>query len=149
MKFLGLWLIRAYQRCLSPLLPPACKYSPSCSHYTYQAMERHGFFAGVWLGSARLLRCNPWSHGGADPAPETIRWSWHGPVRTSPAPQYDFGLCHCQEHTEAPVPVTVLAQRDQPVRPDRPIVSNQPVQGGHRDHRAHRAEPLTPQRAAL
>lgn len=102
MKFLGLWLIRAYQRCLSPLLPSVCKYSPSCSHYTYQAIDRHGLIAGVLLGGKRLCRCNPWSPGGPDPTPETIRWSWRGPVRKGAAPTYDFAADRAAEILRRP-----------------------------------------------
>lgn len=95
MKIIGLWMIRAYQRCLSPLLPPACKYHPTCSHYAYQSIDRHGFITGVVMGSFRLCRCNPWSHGGADPVPEKIRWTWRGPVREGPPPPIDFGRQEC------------------------------------------------------
>jgi putative membrane protein insertion efficiency factor len=90
MKCLGLWLIRLYQRCISPLFGPVCKYSPSCSHYTYQSIERHGLIAGVVMGGKRLCRCNPWALGGPDPVPEQIRWSWRGPLRKGPPPTYDF-----------------------------------------------------------
>ena len=59
--------IRAYQRLISPLLPPRCKYEPSCSHYAAQAVEEFGILRGLVLASWRVLRCNPWSHGGFDP----------------------------------------------------------------------------------
>lgn len=64
-----LLLIRGYQRFLSPLLPPSCIYTPSCSVYTYQAIEKYGILKGGWLGARRILRCHPWSHGGYDPVP--------------------------------------------------------------------------------
>ena len=62
--------IRAYQRVISPLLPPRCKYAPSCSHYAAQALQEYGILRGLILAGWRLLRCNPWSHGGFDPVHE-------------------------------------------------------------------------------
>ena len=62
--------IRAYQRVISPLLPPRCKYEPSCSHYAAQSIEEFGILRGLILAGWRLLRCNPWSHGGYDPVHE-------------------------------------------------------------------------------
>ncbi len=65
-------LIRAYQRFVSPLLPRRCKYHPTCSAYAVQAIESYGILRGSVLAAWRLLRCNPWSHGGYDP-PEAQR----------------------------------------------------------------------------
>ncbi len=62
--------IRAYARVVSPLLPPRCKYEPSCSRYATQAIEEFGILRGLVLAGWRLLRCNPWSHGGFDPVHE-------------------------------------------------------------------------------
>jgi putative membrane protein insertion efficiency factor len=59
--------IRLYQRVISPALPQRCKYEPSCSAYATQAIREYGILRGLVLGSWRLLRCNPWSHGGFDP----------------------------------------------------------------------------------
>jgi len=59
--------IRLYSRFVSPLLPPRCKYHPSCSAYAVRAIERYGILRGLVLASWRVLRCNPWSHGGYDP----------------------------------------------------------------------------------
>lgn len=59
--------IRAYQRAVSPVLPARCKYHPTCSEYGAQAVERFGILRGCALGAWRVLRCNPWSHGGYDP----------------------------------------------------------------------------------
>jgi putative membrane protein insertion efficiency factor len=69
MRWLFLNLIRFYQRFISPLTPPSCIYTPSCSAYTYQAIEKHGAFKGGWLGVRRILRCHPWGRGGYDPVP--------------------------------------------------------------------------------
>ena len=63
-------LIRVYQRTLSPLLGPRCKYYPSCSEYAVQAIGRYGILRGTVLAAWRLLRCNPFSHGGYDPVSE-------------------------------------------------------------------------------
>ena len=59
--------IRLYQRLISPAIPSRCKYYPSCSEYAVQAVRRYGILRGVVLAAWRLLRCNPWSHGGVDP----------------------------------------------------------------------------------
>jgi putative membrane protein insertion efficiency factor len=59
--------LRAYQRLISPALGARCKYYPSCSEYAAQAIERFGILRGLVLAGWRLLRCNPWSHGGFDP----------------------------------------------------------------------------------
>ena len=60
-------LIRLYQRYLSPLLPPSCRFTPSCSQYTIEAISRHGLFKGSLMGAWRILRCHPFSKGGWDP----------------------------------------------------------------------------------
>ena len=61
-------LVRGYQRLLSPLLPARCKYHPSCSQYALDALREYGLARGLILAAWRLLRCNPWSHGGVDHA---------------------------------------------------------------------------------
>jgi putative membrane protein insertion efficiency factor len=65
-----LLLIRAYQLTLSRLVLTQCRFVPSCSRYTYEAVERHGAVKGTWLGVRRLLRCHPFHPGGYDPVPE-------------------------------------------------------------------------------
>ena len=65
-----IWLVRAYQLLVSPLLGPSCKYYPSCSAYAVTALGRYGPLKGTWLAARRLLRCHPWSHGGVDHVPE-------------------------------------------------------------------------------
>ena len=63
-------LIRVYQLTISPLLGPTCKYYPSCSHYGFEAVRRHGALRGTVLAGWRVLRCNPWSNGGVDEVPD-------------------------------------------------------------------------------
>jgi len=58
--------VRFYQRAISPALPSRCKYHPSCSQYAVDAVRRYGVLRGIVLAGWRLLRCNPWSHGGVD-----------------------------------------------------------------------------------
>lgn len=75
MKYLLILLIRFYRRCISPLFPPCCRYYPTCSGYTLQAIERFGAVKGLYLGICRLLRCHPWARGGIDEVPLDFRWS--------------------------------------------------------------------------
>jgi hypothetical protein len=62
-------VIRGYQSWISPMLPPACIYQPSCSHYASQAIQTHGSIRGGWLAMRRILRCHPFAKGGYDPVP--------------------------------------------------------------------------------
>jgi putative membrane protein insertion efficiency factor len=67
MRKVAVGLIKAYRRFVSPMLPPSCRYWPSCSDYALQSIQKHGVLKGGLLGSWRIIRCNPWSKGGIDP----------------------------------------------------------------------------------
>ena len=69
MKHIAILFIRAYQVLLSPLLPNACRYTPTCSQYTVEALKKYGFFKGLWLGIKRISRCRPGGGSGYDPLP--------------------------------------------------------------------------------
>lgn len=84
-----LGLIRAYQFLLSPWIGNQCRFYPTCSHYAYEAIERHGALAGTYLAARRLGRCHPWCEGGLDPVPEQAprlfgRWIAGEPKPPSP-----------------------------------------------------------------
>lgn len=68
-------MVRGYQKHISPLTPPSCRYYPSCSHYTWEALEKHGAWKGTIMGGARIVRCNPFASGGIDKVPDhfTVR----------------------------------------------------------------------------
>lgn len=66
---IGIGMVRFYQRFISPLLPDACIYIPSCSQYAVEAIARYGLLRGCWLAFRRILRCNPFHVGGYDPVP--------------------------------------------------------------------------------
>jgi len=70
MRGIAAFLIRGYQYTLSPLLGARCRFHPSCSNYTLEAVQRYGTLRGSWLGVRRLARCHPWHPGGFDPVPE-------------------------------------------------------------------------------
>ncbi|HRC40715.1 membrane protein insertion efficiency factor YidD [Nostocoides sp.] len=82
-----IWALRFYQRWISPLTPPSCRYYPSCSAYAVTAVERFGPIRGPYLAVRRLLRCHPWAPGGVEHVPE--RFTWRGPHGIPPAPQAD------------------------------------------------------------
>lgn len=69
MKRVMLWLIRFYQRQISPSLPPSCRFTPTCSQYAYEAIARHGALKGGYLAIRRILKCHPFHPGGYDPVP--------------------------------------------------------------------------------
>lgn len=70
MKLVLKVIIRGYRMLISPLLPPTCRYTPSCSNYALTAIDRFGSVRGSWMAIKRIVRCNPWHKGGYDPVPE-------------------------------------------------------------------------------
>ena len=70
MKHVMIWLIRLYQKIISPIKRPCCRFTPTCSAYAIEAFQKRGFFVGFGLTVWRILRCNPFSKGGYDPVPE-------------------------------------------------------------------------------
>jgi len=69
MRKILIGLIRIYQYAISPYLPPSCRYTPSCSTYSVEAISRFGIFRGGWMAIRRIGRCHPWREGGYDPVP--------------------------------------------------------------------------------
>ncbi|MBP5770853.1 MAG: membrane protein insertion efficiency factor YidD [Bacteroidaceae bacterium] len=72
LKQLFILPIRFYQRCISPLTPPSCRFTPTCSQYAIEAIQRHGILKGLYLAIRRILRCHPWGGCGFDPVPENF-----------------------------------------------------------------------------
>ena len=70
MKYVMIWLIKLYRKFISPLKPPTCRFTPTCSAYAIEAFRKRGFFVGMILTVGRILRCNPFCKGGYDPVPE-------------------------------------------------------------------------------
>lgn len=69
MKRVLIWLVRGYKRFISPLLPPACRFTPTCSEYALEAIQKYGALKGGWMAIRRILRCHPFHPGGYDPVP--------------------------------------------------------------------------------
>lgn len=84
------WAIRAYQLTLSSIIGRQCRYMPSCSEYTDDAIQTHGFWAGGWMGFARICRCNPWGGSGYDPIP------LERPVGASALTPWRYGRWRCE-----------------------------------------------------
>ncbi len=85
MKTLALWTLRGYKRWLSPMLPPSCRYVPTCSEYAMEAVERFGVLRGALMAVWRVLRCHPFVKGGYDPVCDPLRHEHrhHGAVLTT------------------------------------------------------------------
>lgn len=66
-------MLRGYKRFISPCLPAACRFDPTCSEYAREAIEKHGLSSGSWLAVKRVLRCHPWNEGGFDPVPNNFQ----------------------------------------------------------------------------
>ncbi|MCD4550096.1 membrane protein insertion efficiency factor YidD [Schaalia sp. lx-260] len=105
--------IVAYQRFISPAIPPRCRYAPTCSAYAVKALHVHGPIKGILLAVWRLLRCNPWSLGGVDHVPDHGRWKpdpwipphdWPGNLDIEP-PQ-PMGLHMLTAEYDQPIPMT-------------------------------------------
>lgn len=90
MKYLMIGLVKLYRRFISPIKPPCCRFSPTCSEYALEAFTKRGFFAGLILTVWRVLRCNPFSKGGYDPVPEKgfrrVKYSPVSENETEPQP---------------------------------------------------------------
>ena len=69
MKKICIFMIRGYQKYISPMTGPHCRYTPTCSQYAIEALEKYGVVKGTWLAVKRILRCNPFAKGGYDPVP--------------------------------------------------------------------------------
>jgi hypothetical protein len=91
--------VRFYRRFVGPALPPSCRFTPSCSAYALEALQRHGAVRGSWLTARRLLRCGPWHPGGHDPVPSAVDRSGAA-ERCSP--------------TAAPTPIVSTAREPSP-----------------------------------
>lgn len=94
LRFLAHILIRFYQLTFSSIAGRTCRYIPSCSYYTDEAIQKHGFWAGGWMGFARICRCTPFGSSGLDPVPDALpeKSAWYLPWR--------YGLW-CGVHTSA------------------------------------------------
>ena len=69
MKHIAMWTIKFYQNYISRFTPPSCRFYPTCSQYTFEAIEKYGFIKGGWMGVKRISRCHPFNPGGYDPVP--------------------------------------------------------------------------------
>ncbi|KAF1305479.1 membrane protein insertion efficiency factor YidD [Enterococcus saccharolyticus] len=88
MRKIFIYLVRGYQRFISPLFPPSCRYYPTCSNYTIEALQVHGAFKGSLMGLARILRCHPFVKGGIDYVPRkfTLKRNTSDKIR----PEYTY-----------------------------------------------------------
>ncbi|WP_262177586.1 membrane protein insertion efficiency factor YidD [Saccharococcus sp. Marseille-Q5394] len=70
MKSILIYIIKTYQKIISPLTPPSCRFYPTCSHYGVEALQKHGALKGTWLTIRRISKCHPFHEGGFDPVPD-------------------------------------------------------------------------------
>ncbi len=73
-EFIVLLPVYFYRYAISPLTPPSCRYTPTCSAYAIEAVKKHGVLKGGWLAAKRILSCHPWGGSGYDPVPEKFHW---------------------------------------------------------------------------
>lgn len=73
MRYIGIFFVKLYQKFISPLKPPCCRFSPTCSQYAIEAFREWGFICGLGLTVLRIIRCNPFGRGGYDPVPKRKR----------------------------------------------------------------------------
>ena len=92
MKYVMIWLVRLYRKVISPLKPPCCRFTPTCSAYAIEAFSKRGFFVGLILTVGRICRCNPFFKGGYDPVPEKgfRRVKIMGPTENNTAETYEI-----------------------------------------------------------
>lgn len=93
-KYLLVLVVRGYQLFISPLLPPSCRYTPTCSQYAILALKKYGFFKGIVLTTHRVLRCNPWGGHGHDPP------RWYGEEKEAPSTTEEQTEEQIEEHQE-------------------------------------------------
>ena len=103
MKHVMIWLIRLYQKFISPLKPGCCRFTPTCSQYAIEAFQKRGFFIGFILSVWRILRCNPFCKGGYDPVPEhglrRVRTEIEETTGTEPVAECKKDAQEAAEHT--------------------------------------------------
>ena len=99
MKKILLFFLKAYKKIISPILPPSCRFTPTCSEYAMEAITRFGAIRGTLLGAYRLLRCNPFCRGGYDPVPEKFTFK-RVRYTSSSCEHTDEGFDFCDEDCE-------------------------------------------------
>jgi uncharacterized protein len=125
-----LLLIKGYKKGISPLLGNNCRFYPTCSMYTYEAIEIHGIFKGIWLGLKRLLRCHPFHPGGYDPVPgsksnETISNKTSNNTNSSKNKDTP-GKCHtCHQTDQSHLKAYLKSNKEPKYEKKNTIITNQ------------------------